>query len=516
MYDIVFEGARIIDGSGAPAFTANLATLGGRIALIGKEKVRARTTVDASGMILAPGAIDIHAHSEFYALNNPAMEMRLAQGITSDISGNCGIGVFPVAGNRRRLEDLATDVLGRSRSWNWDGFSSFASVLGALPPAINMGFLQAHSPLRVAAMGDDTDREASAQEIEHMCRLLDESLSAGCFGFSTGLYYQPCTSASSGELEALASVAARRGRLMCVHMRSEGDDIVPSLEEVLNIALKTGVRLEVSHLKIIGRRNQDRLCRILELLHGFHDRGADVAFDAYPYNYGSTSLFSLLPPWALALSRTELRFALQLEDERRRMRHDMLSPDGWESLWSLVGPDRIRILHMDSRSDLDGKLLSELGDDPLEALFDTLADEGGTALMCDVTEDESTLETILSDPLMSFSTDALYSSAVVHPRSHSAALELVRHFCLERRLFTLEECIWRMSGENARRLGLSDRGLVREHAAADLVLFRPDSLDPSAGWQQSRGIEYVLVNGRTAFQSGHCNEGRNGGILLKV
>ena len=199
--------------------------------------------------------------------------------------------------------------------------------------------------------------------------LLEQSLEEGCFGLSTGLYYQPCFNADDRELEALLRVVARHDGLFCVHMRSEGDGIVEALEEVLSLAMKTSVRLQISHLKIIGGRNQDKLSSVLDLIHSHHDRGLDVAFDQYPYDYGSTSLFSLLPPWANALSRMELRFALQLDGERSRMRHDMLNPDGWESIWSLVGPENIRILHMDSRSDLDGTCLADLGPDPLDALL---------------------------------------------------------------------------------------------------------------------------------------------------
>ena len=515
MYDILFEGARIVDGQGGQPYQANVATLGSTIALIGREHVRARTCVDASRMVLCPGFIDMHAHSELYALRDPSMPMKSAQGITSDISGNCGIGVYPQAGRKRLLEPLCNDVLGRCDEWDWDGFDGFIDRLSACGTGINMGFLQPHSPLRTAAMGEDSSRAASPDEIAVMCSLLEQSLEEGCFGLSTGLYYQPCFNADDRELEALLRVVARHDGLFCVHMRSEGDGIVEALEEVLSLAMKTSVRLQISHLKIIGGRNQDKLSRVLDLIHSHHDRGLDVAFDQYPYDYGSTSLFSLLPPWANALSRTELRFALQLDGERRRMRHDMLNPDGWESIWSLVGPENIRILHMDSRSDLDGTCLADLGPDPLDALFDVLADEGGAALMCDVTETRSTLERIMQDDLMGFSTDALYSSASPHPRSHSAAVELIRRYCLDRRLFPLEECIHRMSRRNALRLGLEDRGVIREGAVADLVLMDLDAL--SCQWHDgcNPGIRMVCVNGAIVHENGRCTGLRPGSVLLK-
>ena len=482
MYDILFEGARIIDGQGGLPYVANVATLGSVIALVGREHVRARQHVDASHMVLTPGFIDIHAHSEFYAMRESGMPMRTAQGITSDISGNCGIGVYPLRHGRRLLEPLCNDVLGRCDSWNWDGFKSFHERLSSSGIGINMGFLQPHSPLRVAAMGADCDRAADDDEIALMCSLLDESLDA-------------------------------HDRLFCVHMRSEGDGILDALEEVLSLAMRASVRLQISHLKVIGGRNQDKLSRVLAMIHSYRDRGLDVAFDQYPYDYGSTSLFSLLPPWALALSRTELRFALQLEDERRRMRKDMLEPDGWESIWSLVGPDDIRILHMDSRSDLAGVRLSDLPGDPLESLFDILADEPGAAVMCDVTEDVSSLEAIMKDDLMSFSTDALYSSADVHPRSRSASVEMIRR-TQDRRLMPLEECIRRMSLANAARLGLTDRGVIREGAAADLVLMDLDRLSGQWDGHANAGIVMVCVNGRIVHEDGVATGARPGTVLL--
>lgn len=503
MYDTLIEGATIVDGTGRPAYVANVAIVAGTIALITSDRVRARDHIDARGMVLAPGFIDIHAHSEFYS-----GDMKIRQGITSELCGNCGIGCFPVHGNRKALEALCLDVLGRDDDWNWDDLSSFAAAKNEKGLYSNMMLLQAHSPLRVAAMGSDTDRVATDEEVARMCSLLDQSLSQGAAGFSTGLYYQPCVSADTRELEALLEVVRKHGKLFSVHVRSEGDGILESVREVIGLARKTGVRLEISHLKIIGERNQDKLEELLGMIHSAHDSGLDVAFDSYPYNYGSTSLFSLLPPRYLALSRPELGFALQLDGERRKMVEEMEKPEGWESIYSLVGPERIRILHMDSHSELDGKTLSELGDDPLSSLFDILCDERGAALMCDVTERQETLEAILRDPLMSFSTDALFSSFPVHERSHSASLRMIRTYCLDRKLFSLEECIRKMSGENASRLGLPDRGLVREGAVADLVLFDPERLDPDLPPDSDRGLDLVLVKGKAWGE-------KNGKVLLQ-
>lgn len=520
MYDMMFEGVRVVDGTGRVSYSANVATIGDTIALIGTERVRARTHVSGNGLVLTPGFIDIHAHSEFYALDGKTMRMRIGQGITTDVSGNCGVGVFPLNENRDLLRPLCDDVLGKHEDrWDWDDFSSFRSRLASSGHGINMMFLQAHAPLRVAVMGASSDRAATEDEIRQMCDLLDRSLSEGCAGFSTGLYYQPCFSADDRELEALLEVVRRHDALFAVHMRSEGDEVLESLEEVLELSLKTGCRIEVSHLKAIGRENQAKATRMLEMIHSYRDRGLDAGFDQYPYNYGSTSLFSLLPPEILALSRTEMRFALQLDSEREMMKREILNPHSWESIYHQSGPDAIRILHLDSRNDLDGLNLSQVSakldmDDPLDALFDVLSEESGAAIMCDVTQSQETLEKIMLDPLMTFSTDALYSSESVHERSHSAAIELIGKYVLEKKLMSLEEAVSRMTYRNAVKLSLPDRGVIKEGSAADLVLLDTATLSPSWHDGVNDGVKMVVINGQPAFVNGQYTDSLRGRVLV--
>lgn len=508
MYDILFESPLIIDGSGSAPYRANVATLGDTIAFIGREHVRAKRVIEASRLTLVPGFIDVHAHSEVYALNTKNAGMKLAQGITSDISGNCGIGVFPLNGNRDLLKPLNDDVLGKCGvPFSWSDFRSFTSTLRQSGCGINMGFLQPHAPLRIAVMGEDASRAATDDEIGKMCDLLDKSLSEGCYGFSTGLYYNPCSFADERELEALLCVTAAHGGLFSVHMRSESDEIIEAAEEVLSLALRCSVRLEISHLKIIGDANQDKLPALLSLIHSYRDRGLEVSFDQYPYDFGSTSLFSLLPPRYLSLSRSELRFALQLESEREAMKREILYPEGWESLYTVVGPERISIMHLDSRSDLDGRSLASLSSSPLDSLFDILSDESGAAVMSDVTESESTLEAIMQDDLMHFGTDALYSSFPPHPRSQNATLEFLKTYVLSKKLFTLEKGISILTHRNAALMHIGDRGIVREGAAADLVLLDIDNPEIV--------IKSVFVNGVPAVEEGRMTGCLSGRILLE-
>lgn len=523
MYDYLIEDALIYDGSGREPFRGNVATFGGNIAFIGRERVRSRSVVNASGLVLTPGFVDFHAHSEFLALRTPLMKEKLMQGITTDLSGNCGIGPFPVGAEHEMLYGLASDVLGPSPEWTWNDFSSFSDILQRQGTGINMAFLQAHAPLRVAAMGDDCSRPATDEEIGRMCELLARSLEEGCYGFSSGLYYAPCVFAERKELLALLRTAAGYDAFFAVHHRCEGNDIVESVKEVLDLALESGVRLEISHLKAIGRKNQAKIDTVLSMIDDYRSKGVDVRFDQYPYLYGSTSLFSLLPPDALKLSRNELRFALALENERERYKEEMLHPRYWDSIYEMVGPDDIRILSLDSHSEYEGLSLSELGEklstDPLSALFDILSDETGSAVMMDVTQTEESLVKIMRSPLMCFGTDALYSGDRLHPRSYSGALELLTGYGLGRKVMPLEELVRKMTGEGAARLGLQDRGLVREGYAADLVMFNPRFLRPTAtaegSFTRNEGLSMVMVNGSIVVEHGVANGLIRGGILRK-
>ncbi len=521
MYDYLFKGAMVVDGTGKAAYKANVATKGNLIAYIGSDSVRASHVFNAEGKYLTPGFIDIHAHSEFLALNTHSLKEKLEQGITTDVSGNCGIGVFPYERGQEDIKELCADVLGCHENWNWQDFPSFKEEVERGGVGINMLFLQAHAPLRSVVLKGNPNREATDDEITEMCALLDKSLNEGCIGFSSGLYYAPCLFASSKELEMLLEVVAKHDALFAVHHRCEGNDVVASIKEVLDLALKTKVRLEISHLKVIGRNNQEKLDEVLSMIEEYRAKGCRVLFDQYPYVYGSTSLFSLLPPSALRLSRTELRFALSIESQREEYKSEMLNPVGWDSLYEMVGAENITIIELESNKEFEGLTLKEaagkLNTDPISALFDLLAEESGSAVMIDVTESEENLEKILKSPLMCFGTDALYSSANPHPRSRSAAIQLIKHYGLDRKTLPLEELVRKMSGETASRLNLKDRGVIKECYIADLVLFDPAKLEataePNKPFYRNEGLDVVMVNGTPVVQDGIYNGGLKGRIL---
>ncbi len=516
MYDIILRNGMVLDGRGSQPRKANVAVFSDTIALVTEKDIsRARFVLDCSGKYIAPGFIDAHCHTDFLVLRDEKAAARIGQGITTDITGNCGIGTFPYVNGS--LRDAVRDVLGEWPDWDWTDFSSFRDYCHKRRIGVNEMFLVSHTALRIAVMGDDSKREASDEEIEGMCLLLERELESGAGGFSTGLYYSPCVYSSEKELDMLLRTVKKKGKIFTVHHRSEGNGCLESLESVLRIASLSGVRTEISHLKAIGQNNQKEVGKMLERIEEYRKNGLDVAFDQYPYTYGSTSLFSLLPPRVLAFSRLEQRMALSLEGERERIKDEILHDTSWDSIYPLVGPDEIRILYLSSNPSLNGKSLSEAARekgvaDPLDALFDILRDETGLAVMTDTTQSVESLEKIMVHPLMCFGTDSLYSSPLPHPRSFHSTVEFLSHYVRDRKLLTIEEAVRRMTGETARRFGIRDRGILEEGMRADIVVFDSGELKANDDNTNS-GIECVILNGRIASLHGEILATGEGRIL---
>lgn len=515
MYDYIFKNALIVDGSGREPFKANVATFAGSIALIGSSSLtRGKNIIDCSGKILCPGFVDMHTHTDLEVLRDRSASARIGQGIVTDITGNCGIGTFPNFSNG--LNKAVADVLGEYPEWKWSDFGSWKEYVEKDGIGSNQAYLVSHTALRLAVLGENSGREAYPDEIRKMCTLLSDALDAGAYGFSSGLYYAPCIYASRDELIALLKVVKAHNKIFSVHHRCEGNDIIASLEEVLSLAYETGVRIEISHLKVIGDKNQDKIDRVLSMIEKGWDDGLDIGFDQYPYTYGSTSLFSLLPPSILAYSKYEQRLALSLENEREDLKREMLNPKGWDSIYQMVGPDKIKILFLQMHPEYNGLTLSEVGEklkkDPVDALFDLLSEETGLAVMEDITTNEENLIKIMTHPLMCFGSDSLYSSPIPHPRSYHSTVEFLSKYVRDKKVLPIEDAIRRMTYEPCRRLGIKDRGLVREGCFADIVLLDMDKLATNEDFSNN-GIEYVLVGGCCAMREGSLT-GEKGGVVL--
>lgn len=516
MYDVILKNGIVLDGTGKAPYKANIALFGDSIAFItDKEISRGKLVLDIAGEYVAPGFIDSHCHTDFEVLRDRKASARIGQGITTDITGNCGIGVIPYVDES--FKGFVGDVLGEYADWAWSDFTSMKHYYEKKGLGANEAFLISHSAIRVAAMGMDCLREASAEEVEKMCAILRENLKQGAYGFSSGLYYAPCVFADHEELKALLTTVKEENKLFAVHHRCEGTGCANSLKEVLDLAEETGVRLEVSHLKAIGDRNQDQVDVMLEMIEAYRKRGVDVKFDQYPYVFGSTSLFSLLPPRILAFSKLEQRMALSLENERQDLKNEIMHPDGWDSVYEQVGPEKIKAIFLSTNPQYNGMTLTEIAvergsTDPLDALFDILSEETGLAVMTDVTQTEENLMKIMKHPLMCFGTDSLYSSPIPHPRSYHSTVEFLSTYVRDKGVMPLPEAIRKMTGETASRFGLKDRGLLEEGKRADLVVFSLEKLKAGEG-NDNEGLSYVFVNGKLAYDHGSVFETGAGRVL---
>ncbi len=490
-YDLLITNVMLVDGYWDFPYKGSVLIRDGIIEIVSGCRIRqeAKEELDGKGLYLIPGIIDMHTHSDLPLASSSQFSHKILQGITTEVIGNCGAGSFPM--------NSAPEILGSSVSF--PSVHEYIAAFNSSPPASHAFILQAHAPLRRSVLGEDASRAATEEDIEKMCTLLKDALEGGAKGFSTGLYYNPCSFADEKELLALLQVVADYDALFSVHIREEGDGVLASLAEVIVLARMKHVRLQISHLKAIGEKNQHRVPAMLEMIERAHEKGLRVHFDQYPYTWGVTSLSSLLPPRVLALSDQAMRDELSDPEKRTTIIEEMEHPEGYESLVHLVGFDEIRIISHKTRKESELKSITEIARqwnvDPYDALFTLLLASDGTALISDVTQSRESLEMIMRHPLGTFCTDAIYSGEHLHPRCTSAVTDLLRDFYRKKEVLTLPEHVKRMSSRPAAILGLEKRGIIRNGFAADLVL-----LDiPKEG---EITIEMVMVGGKIAVQRG--------------
>ncbi|NCD06650.1 MAG: D-aminoacylase [Spirochaetia bacterium] len=535
----ILKNATIIDGSNNNSYLASILIENNKIKKIYKDNIdkieqASFTIIDCSNKIVTPGFIDVHGHSDLQILRSSDMKAKIQQGITTEIAGNCGIGPFPIDLRNKEIiksmHDLTKDVLG-SYDYNFYDFESFSKIAKNNLPNTNVLFLQSHTALRANIILPNANRAATDEEIKLMCNLLDKSLSQGCIGLSTGLYYAPCLYAEKKELIELLKVVKKHNKIFCTHHRCEGDDVINSLNEVIDLAKEVGVKLEISHLKAIGVENQKYVDQMLNIIEKAKDEGLNIGFDQYPYEYGSTSLYSLLPPSYLKLSYSELKVALNDKNERDKIKLLMKTAQGWDSIVKMCGFENIRTMYLETQRELENKNIKELSmllknrgdeDSCFDTLFDILLKEEGVALMIDVTQSLENIEKILNHPLMCFGTDAIYSgdeksTIPSHPRSYQAAVHLIDVFYKQRKAIKLENLIHNMTYKSAQRFKIEKRGLLKEGYYADIVVFDIDKIKDLSSLENIKiepdGIDYVFVNGNLVYKDKKIINSHSGSII---
>ena len=528
--DLVIRNGLIVDGTGAEPFPGDVMVSGDRIVAI-EAKVRAGADyeIDAEGLTVSPGFIDVHTHADLLPFLPPGFKSlrsaALAQGVTTLIVGNCGFSVFPTS-EQSLVGDVGRHLssLFGSGTRTFPDLESYAAALQAAGLESNVAVLVGQGTLRAAVVGFDK-RAPSKDELQRMCSLVEEAFEQGALGLSTGLLYPPGSYAATSEIMALADVASRHGRLYVTHMRNEMGGVMAALDEALRICDGASVPLQVSHLKSAGRENHGRLPGLLEELERAADRGLDVGADAYPYTRGSTVLHALLPPWATEGGVEATISRLASAETRRRLRHDFeSSAAGWQNFIEGGSWQDVTVATSPRNPHLEGQTIAEIASShqrpALDAIADLLISERCSVTVTVEMAAERDLVECLGSRLVMIGSDGIPVPGKPHPRWAGSFARVLSRSGRQRFGLSLTEAVRKMSSYPAKRFGLADRGVIRTGAMADLIVFDEEQVQDHASYSEPllapSGVEHVLVNGEPVMQRGELTGRRAGRVLSKA
>ena len=525
---ILIKNGFVVDGTGNQGYHADVLVQDGRITKIDTSLVdEADTTIDAKGLVVAPGFIDTHSHSDLQVLIDPEVRPKVMQGITTEILGQDGISMAPLPKEyispwRKNLAGLDGDS--DHIDWNYETTENYLKMIEAVKPGLNECYLVPHGNIRMEAMGLE-NRIPNEEELEKMCNITRREMEAGAIGLSTGLIYMPCAYSQSKEIIEMCKVVAEYDGLFVIHQRSEADTILESMEEVIQIGRESGVRVHYSHFKVCGKKNWDKIDKVLELLKKAKEEGIKVSFDQYPYVAGSTMLGVILPPWVHDGGTNKVIERLDDPELRKKMIHDIETGiPGWDNFVEFAGLDQIFVTSVKTKKNEDviGLNLIELGKlrgkDPYNATFDLLYEEENAVGMVDFYGTEEHVQLFMKQPEMNACTDGLLGGKP-HPRVFGAFPRILGKYVREDKALTLEEAIYKMTKKPAETFNMVGRGEVKVGNYADLCIFNPDTIIDKGTFtdpvQYPEGIEHVMVNGKLIVYNGNYTGDRNGVVQRK-
>ncbi|HEY72888.1 MAG: D-aminoacylase [Chloroflexi bacterium] len=527
MLDILIKNSLVIDGAGKSVFKADVGVTEGRIAVVAAEvELEAKRTIQAQGLHLAPGFIDPHTHSDLTLLVDPQAQSKIRQGVTTEVVGNCGFSPAPLAGaavaeTRAEAKTFGIDV-------TWTSMAEYMAQLRDPGTALNVAPLVGHNTVRGSVLGYD-DVQPTPEQQADMERLVAEAMEQGARGFSTGLFYPPGFYAQTKEVIGLARAAARYGGIYASHIRSESDHVLEAVAEAIEIGERAEAQVEIAHLKVHGHRNWGDIDRLLALLDETRSRGAEVGCDQYPYAASSTWLMALLPYWAQTGGARAIAERLRDPDMRARLKQDQEENRvEWDNRSGPPTWNDILITDCAPRPDVLGKSIAEIaeaeGKEPLEATFDLIVVSEGQAAAVFFDQLEENVRVLMRHPLVVIGSDgySLSPRGVLgqrnpHPRSYGTFPRVLGRYVREEKVLSLEEAVKKMTSITAERFGLSNRGVIRAGAWADLVLFDAQTVADRATFtdphQYPEGIPYVVVNGVIVIDQGQHTHALPGRVL---
>ena len=521
--DLVIRGGTVVDGTGAPPRRADVGVAGGRIVALPPGDGTAPEVLDAHGAVVAPGFIDVHTHSDAVGLReadgHDLVRAAVRQGVTTEICGNCGSSLFPSLPDRLpALRRQGIGSFGTGAPVAAD-FAGFAAAYRDRPRANHLASLVGHGTLRAGVLGYQ-DRPATAAELDAMCALLDSCLAQGAAGLSTGLIYAPGSFGDTAEVTALARVAARHRKPYVTHLRDEMSRVDEALTEAIGIARDAGAPLHVSHHKTAGRYAWGRTETTLPRLDALRANGMDVSCDVYPYDAASTSLAAMLPPWANDGGTDALTARLADPAQRARMRADIdTGVPGWENTVGNGGWDRISVASAPGTPGAEGRTVADLaaGRDPLDVVAELLLADHGQVTIISHSMREDDVRRVIASPLSMIGSDGVPVAGHPHPRWAGTFARVLGRYVRDLAVLPLETAVRKMTGYPAARFGLTDRGVVRTGAHADLVVFDPATVTDRATYAEPllppTGVRHVVVAGHPVVRDAAGTAARPGTVL---
>jgi dihydroorotase/N-acyl-D-amino-acid deacylase len=528
-YDLVILNGHIVDGSGSPWYAGDIGIRGGKIAGIGRLAGRpARRTIDARGMVVAPGFIDMLGQSELTILVNPHLPSKIYQGITTEITGE-GSSIAPLNEAIVSADRVTYEHYGVKPTWRT--FREYFALLGKQGMGINLASYVGATQVRRMVLGDE-DRAPSAAELDRMRALVRQAMQEGASGLSTSLQYAPAPYAKTDELTALASEAARFGGIYASHIRDEGNGIIPALDEAFRIGREAKIPVEIWHLKAAGKNNWGRMPEIVARIEQARKSGVEVGANTYAYTAWFNSLSAIVPPWAHDGGDRKLIERLKDPAMRARIRQQMESAEGdWNNEWQEVpGPEAILVCAVQNPKLLpvQGKNIAEIAKlwdkDPIDTVFDLLIEDEAFTSVAMSAMSEQDVALALEQPWVSVCNDSqgtapdgLLGKEHPHPRAYGTFPRILRKYVREEHKLTLEDAIRKFTALPAARMRLANRGVLKAGMWADIVVFDPETIRDRATFEQpnqlSEGMRFVLVNGVPVIEEGKMTNALPGKVI---